>query len=239
MAATAVGTDLTKIERTIAKEPAYKSKPKYCLLVFGPAAKFRVWLVNEGDFLHVDRNGNGDLTEEGERCAVVPDERTSTGWRKCAAGDLIEPDGKTVQRALDVHFYSPDEIALKVRAHSGREYWLWWDVGGGIRFSAQPQDAPVVHFDGPLTFSRSTYAGGVFEPPAGSSYGKALTRGDKATRLAFQLGTPGLGSDTFASINPGKAVRNSGIRPRAEIEFPTKRPGGKAIRLTVTLDWDP
>ncbi len=28
--------DLTKIDRTIAKEPAYKGKPKYCLLVFGP-----------------------------------------------------------------------------------------------------------------------------------------------------------------------------------------------------------
>ena len=36
--------DLTKIERTIAKEPKYQGKPKYCLLVFGPEAKFRVWL---------------------------------------------------------------------------------------------------------------------------------------------------------------------------------------------------
>ena len=41
-AVTAWGADLTKIDRTIAKEPAYKSKPKYCLLVFGPEAKTRV-----------------------------------------------------------------------------------------------------------------------------------------------------------------------------------------------------
>ena len=54
--------DLTKVDRTIAKEPAYKTKPRYCLLVFGPEPKIRVWLVLDGDVLYVDRNGNGDLT---------------------------------------------------------------------------------------------------------------------------------------------------------------------------------
>ena len=38
-------TDLAKVERKIAKEPSYQGKPKYCLLVFGPDAKTRVWLV--------------------------------------------------------------------------------------------------------------------------------------------------------------------------------------------------
>jgi RNA polymerase sigma factor (sigma-70 family) len=58
---------LAKVDRTFKKEPAYKAKPKYCLLAFGPQAKQRVWLVLDGDTLYVDRNGNGDLTEEGER----------------------------------------------------------------------------------------------------------------------------------------------------------------------------
>src|SRR6476661_5244185 len=63
--------DLAKVERTIRKEPAYKSKaPRYCLLVFGPKAEHRVWLVLDGDTLYVDRNGNGDLTEEGKRVEV-------------------------------------------------------------------------------------------------------------------------------------------------------------------------
>src|SRR5262245_47701417 len=59
--------DLTKIERTIAKEPQYQSKsPKYCLLVFGSEAKTKVWIVFDGDEdVYVDRNGNGDLTEPG------------------------------------------------------------------------------------------------------------------------------------------------------------------------------
>ena len=62
--------DLTQIERKISKEPAYQSKPKYCLLVFGPEAKTRVWLVIDGDTLYVDRNGTGDLTEPGKKVAA-------------------------------------------------------------------------------------------------------------------------------------------------------------------------
>src|SRR5262245_61362635 len=65
--ATAAAADLTKIDRTLRKEPAYKNGPKYCLLVFGTKADFRVWLVQDGDTLYVDRNGNGDLTEKDEQ----------------------------------------------------------------------------------------------------------------------------------------------------------------------------
>src|SRR5262249_25701217 len=61
-----------KIDRTIAKEPAYRTKaPRYGLLVFGPEGKDRVWLVQDGDTLYVDRNGNGDLTEPGEKVTAT------------------------------------------------------------------------------------------------------------------------------------------------------------------------
>src|SRR5262249_51557517 len=59
--------DLTKIDRTIAREPAYKGQPKYCLLVFGPEAKSRTWLVRDDEAIYVDRNGNGDLTGDSKR----------------------------------------------------------------------------------------------------------------------------------------------------------------------------
>src|SRR5262249_3095814 len=62
--------DLAQIERKIVKEAAYQSKPKYCLLVFGPEAKTKIWLVMDGDTLYVDRNGNGDLTEAGKKVAA-------------------------------------------------------------------------------------------------------------------------------------------------------------------------
>src|SRR6266566_2992050 len=68
LAPLAQAADLAKIERKIAKEPTYQTQtPKYCLLVFGLDAKTRVWLVQDGDTLYLDRNGNGDLTEDGKR----------------------------------------------------------------------------------------------------------------------------------------------------------------------------
>jgi hypothetical protein len=45
--------DLSRIDCTIKKEPAYQGKPKYCLLVLGPEARARVWLVLD-DVLYVD-----------------------------------------------------------------------------------------------------------------------------------------------------------------------------------------
>jgi hypothetical protein len=81
--------DSPGIDRSIRKEPAYESKaPLYCLVVFGAEAKVRVWLVLDGDTLYVDRNGNGDLTEPGERCAANailhrPDaEKAEAAWAR-------------------------------------------------------------------------------------------------------------------------------------------------------------
>ena len=69
-------TVLEKVERKIAKEPVYKKSPRYCLAVFGKDAKFAVWLVVDGDTVYVDLNGNGDLTDRGEKFQL---ERTDCG----------------------------------------------------------------------------------------------------------------------------------------------------------------
>src|SRR5262249_55442770 len=98
--------DLDKVERTIAKEPAYQGKPKYCLLVFGPEARGRCWLVQDGDTLYVDRNCNGDLTEAGKRVG------NARGF--CQVGDIREPDGKTKHTHLQLTFAGRVEIELKV-----------------------------------------------------------------------------------------------------------------------------
>lgn len=62
------GTDQSATPRKITKEPVYQNKsPRYGLLAFGKEGKDQVWIVHDGDVLYVDRNGNGDLTEPGER----------------------------------------------------------------------------------------------------------------------------------------------------------------------------
>jgi hypothetical protein len=63
-----IAADLSKIDRTLGKEPAYQSKPKYCLLAFGPGGKTRVWLVVDGHVLYVDCKGNGDCLPSRNAC---------------------------------------------------------------------------------------------------------------------------------------------------------------------------
>src|SRR5260370_20992661 len=56
--------DLTKIDRTIRKEPVYRTKPRYALLVLGPKAATRMWLVVDGRTVYVARHRNCGLTEQ-------------------------------------------------------------------------------------------------------------------------------------------------------------------------------
>jgi len=70
-----VEVDFSTIKRSIAKEPKYIAQPRYALFVLDPAGKFQVWAVFDKskaelpyyDVLYFDRNGNGDLTDLGER----------------------------------------------------------------------------------------------------------------------------------------------------------------------------
>src|SRR3989442_15978456 len=92
--------ELSRVDRTLSREPPYRSTPRYCLLVFGAEAKTRVWLVQDGDTLYVDRNGNGDLTEAGKK--VTPGKAASA-----AEGDFIFEvgevhDGQLTHRNLTV-----------------------------------------------------------------------------------------------------------------------------------------
>src|SRR6186997_26449 len=84
----AAAANLKTVDRTIRKEPAYRTKPLYALLVFGPEAKDRVWLVHDGDTLYVDRNGNGDLTEPGEAILAKKDRNPDEFGYSFEAGEL-------------------------------------------------------------------------------------------------------------------------------------------------------
>ena len=52
-------------DRSIVKEPPYQSTPKYCLITIGNHAETKVWIVEDGKRLFVDKNANGDLTDDG------------------------------------------------------------------------------------------------------------------------------------------------------------------------------
>src|SRR5215470_8211301 len=142
--APASAADLTKIDRTIAKEPAYQStSPKYCLLVFGPEAKTRVWLVLDGGVLYVDRNGNGDLTEEGER--IVGQDGIFV------AEDITEPDGKARHTQLRLRRFKTGVI-LSLLVEGKRLYFGGSrEASDALQFADRPRRAPILHVNGPLS----------------------------------------------------------------------------------------
>src|SRR5262245_11614796 len=178
LAPLAQAADLAKIERKIAKEPAYQTKsPKYCLLVFGLDAKTRVWLVQDGDTLYVDRRGNGDLTGDGNRVKV---KQQSDSFRSFEVGDLTI-DGLThtglsvTQVKASREAVGNDQEWERIKK-SGPEPWMWWvritaeraaddkrdlprkigyivngDGAGMLVFADRPQDAPIIHLNGPFT----------------------------------------------------------------------------------------
>jgi hypothetical protein len=212
--------DLEKIERVIAKEPKYQGKPDYCLLVFGPEAEFRVWLVLDGNVLYVDRNGNGDLTESNKR--VAPSHKGQGNWLAFSPGAIGTPEGKMKYQLRKV-LKSEDGCELYVRGE-GRESTLAGNDGPGpLRFAKAAKDAPIIHFLGPLTLQR-------FDPQEGSVSSDCklgpLVRGQDC-KLGFSLGTPGLGAGTFAKYYfTGEGAAS------AEIQFTN----GK--KITVSLPFD-
>ncbi len=209
--APASAADLNKVDRTIAREPVYQSKPRYCLLVFGPEAKTRVWLVVDGDVLYVDRNGNGDLTEGDERC--MPQQlRLDKRWHDYVIGDIIDLDGRTKYTDLRLRAMKGGEARVSVRAYRDHEQHTGYD-DGSLRFADRPQIAPIVHFAGPLSIRARPFK---------------LVRGKTEAEIWAEMGTPGRGEGTFAWVWDWK------ISLVAEMEFPGSDPRAERIKLKVS-----
>jgi hypothetical protein len=264
--------DLTKIERRLAKEPEYRSKsPRYCLLVFGPKAETRVWLVldlnsepwqkdAEKNILYVDRNGNGDLTESGERvaCTLTPQEHhfsftpkpSITYDPRFVVGEILERDGKTrhAELTLDVNSYVQDYRPCTISVNvSGRGKQF---AGGRLlRFAERPSEAPIIHFNGPLAMRLAMETGVMFVPINYDDEDSAkrrrwydkhpptyeerkLVRGEEGSIYA-NLGTPGLGRGTFVSLSAGAPPADA--HPVAEIAFPTADPEQPPATVRIAL----
>jgi hypothetical protein len=239
--------DLAKLERRIGKEPAYRTKaPRYCLLVFGPEAKTRVWLVQDGDTLYVDRNGNGDLTDEGEK--VTPKNKGQE-YRLFEAGDLR--DGTLTHKGLIVTQMraTADSVGnareFERIKRAGAEPWVWTvrvaaerppgdtrklprrikyvvngDGQGWLVFAKKPEDAPVIHFNGPWTMDLQDVK-------------QRLTAGHESM-LQVGIGTRGVGPGTFTWVEYPNTIPADAY-PEAVVTFPPRKSGEKPLTRKYTL----
>ncbi|MCC6417335.1 MAG: hypothetical protein IT429_03710 [Gemmataceae bacterium] len=259
LAVPAMATDLKKIDRRIGKEPAYTSKtPRYCLLVFGQEAKARVWVVLDGDTLYVDRNGNGDLTEEGEKVKLPEFTKIDAGFmqgqRQHQAGAITawparrlelmvmqmrvrlghkaaspeeaemvkvlgDPPGGVLTAVMVMDEQKKDAGNREFLGAPGNTQVALVDHNGALTFAERPQDAPIIHFHGPLLMTLHPM--------------QKLVRGQDA-ELKAGVGTPGLGKGTFVSILYEGRIPNN-AHPVADIEFPPAGPDQAPQKLRVEL----
>jgi hypothetical protein len=232
--------DRAKNDRSLCKEPTYQSKgPQYCLLVFGPEAAIRVWVVLDGDVLYLDRNGNGDLTDPGERIAAGevyrnleerPDvEVMRTFELSCskAGEEPVLTCGPQVQWFY-VHQLVPradwhDRDWVRSFQEKPLEVSLHTTTGHGqraaLRFAASAREAPILPFDGPRRFALSEKV----DPPR--------FRPGEPCDLAVELHAQGWNATVRTEVYDVP----EDVHPVGEIEFPPGRPGAEPIRHRVEL----
>ncbi len=197
--------DPSTIDRTLPDEPRYATPhPTYCLLVFGPEAKTRVWLVQDGDSVYIHASPDGKAPAEWRQ--VGRSDRGSFNL-----GDIWAEGGQVRYAGLT---YAPNAPKRKLYIQvAGRRQEAGRDRRGKLAFAASPAEAPVVHFDGPLTLD-------LF-------FAQQPLTGDEYDDVTAVVGTPGVGPGTLALFETDSYPR--GAWPTAVIEYPPKEGGAPVV----------
>ena len=239
--------DLGKIDRSIAKEPAYRSEPHYALLVVGLQAAHRSWLVIDGeDLLYLDRNGNGDLTEAEDRIELDAEatKKIRVAEGSGYSGFNVFEIGTLAGQKLRLEFwvrkrdYSPtDDWEAKIMRQREQNHWeiatLLRLADGGLQvqnplvLTTSRADAQITHLGGAVTLGLR-----------GSTNWKLLPW-PQSTTLDLRIGTPALPprnhtGNLFAPLATSELPPD--LHPRAVITYPPKLPGGQPIVQTLTID---
>ena len=200
-----VEVDYAKVERKLGKEPRYVGAPLYAMFVLDLAGKHRVWVVADKttanaryhDVLHADLDGDGDLTEAGERFTGTLD----AGKAAAGAAMMIQLGDVRVPGTDLVH----TKFVVSTSPKEGRTgFWfrIAWagkhEMSGGYgltgldttTWGTSPANAPIFRpcpF-GPLSFA--TWGDERIELKAGTH-----------VHLNVLVGNAGSGPNTLAAVD--------------------------------------
>jgi hypothetical protein len=222
----AAALDFAKLNRRIAREPAYKAKPLYCLALLGTDARTRVWMVLDGERLYVDKNCNGDLTDDG------PPTQLKDPKAEPAAFPIIDvsPDGGKTVYKFDVTLWSrptvpvgasdePFNQSVHVTFPDGRWFGAWGDHLGPLIFAATAKDAPLLHFGGDLRM--------------GFEIRNPIKQEANGIELSACVGTPG--SCPGAWVHLMYKTIPMEVYPKVVMELPPAKAGGPPVRVEFAL----
>jgi hypothetical protein len=209
----------SQFDRTIIKEPTYQSAPKYCLVTLGNRSDVKMWMVEDGRRLFVDKNANGDLTDDGP--PIEPGKVRDLGaghWDFEYSLDAIRPANGSQHTNFVLRRWNygekEDSYGLSLSVDGKMPMYAGWF---GTFWSTNHETASVIHFGGPFTPTLLRR--------------KDFSIGERGQRLSLGFFNPGSGpgAESRLSIDalPGLVV------PELNIEWPTS--GGAPLRTSHEL----
>jgi hypothetical protein len=138
---------LDSVSRIVGKEPSYLHKPRYALVVLGTNADAKMWMVEDGETLYVDKNLNGDLTDDGPPIA----RKTSKDLCDYKVKEITPAQGPKHTEFCLRRWESGkegDQYGLSLTLNGTTPIYAGWF---GTFWSDSPKTVPVIHFGVPLT----------------------------------------------------------------------------------------
>jgi hypothetical protein len=224
----AADAKLGSIERQVSKEPKYDSAPKYLLLALGPEATTLVWIVEDGRQLYVDKNANGDLTDDGPPLEPANQQNwqrsvdnTDKSWDFDYLLSEFTPAGRPAQKDFQLRRWNYGETAadsygLSLTLDGETPMYAGWF---GSFWGATPGEASIIHFGGPLTPRMLRF--------------KEFTLGSGLRRLSVAFSNPGLGNAATSLLSIDAPAAD--VLPVLHIEWPSAN-SGPPLRTTHRLD---
>lgn len=203
------------IDRSIMREPKYEGTPKYCLLVVDRDFHSRVWMVEDGDRLFLDRNGNGDLTDDGGPMPLRTDAVGILGY----SADAITTSEGVQHTKFNMCRWKDGEdqngYGLSLFLSGTRQVYAGWF---GTFWAEKREYAPVVHL------------GGVFTPEPLRAQRILIQPGARR----FDIGFINSGSQKGAETWLGTESLPADLQPVLKIDWPTKD-GAPSIQTSHPL----
>ena len=211
---------VSHFDRTIIKEPTYQFTPKYSLITLGNSGEMKVWMVEDGKRLFVDKNANGDLTDDGP--PIEPSNVRDIGgnrWDFEYLLDAIAPTNGSRHTSFVLRRWNyndkEDSYGLSLSVDGQMPMYAGWF---GTFWSTNREQAPVIHFGGPFT------------PKVLRR--KEFTLGERQQRLSLCFVNPGSGEGAVSRLSIDALPRF--VVPELTIEWPTDG-GGAPLRTSYEL----
>lgn len=210
---------LSRTDRPLIKEPKYAATPKYCLIALGSGDDSKVWMVEDGRRLFVDKNANGDLTDDGPPIAPSNVRNMDAhSWDFNYLLDAITPANGSRHTQFDLRRWNygtnEDSYGLSLTVDDQLPLYAGWF---GTFWSTNRDTAPVLHFGGPFTPKLMRR--------------KEFVIGGERERLSFGFMNSGSGPGAEARLSIEALPKF--LVPTVDIAWPTA--GGTPLHTTHRL----